>query len=58
MASSMLHKSGLVAKSIIAVFSHAMEMRLVLSVVATTEATVLIEPEIAERVLALLLYRV
>lgn len=40
-----LHKSGFVAESVIAVLSHAVEVRLVLSVVAASEAAILVEPE-------------
>ena len=51
MSSSMLYKSGFVTKSVVAVFSHAMEVGLVLSVVTTGKATVLIEPlNITDRV--------
>ena len=39
-----LHKSGFVAESVIAVLSHAVEVRLVLSVVAASEAAILVEP--------------
>jgi len=41
----MLHKSGFVAESVIAVLPHAVEVRLVLSVVAATEAAILVEPK-------------
>ena len=40
----MLHKSSFVAESIIAILPHAVEMSLVLTIIATTETTVLIEP--------------
>ena len=40
----MLYKSGFVTKSVVAVFSHAMEVSLMLSVVATLKSTILIEP--------------
>ena len=39
-----LHKSGFVAETVIAVLSHAVEVRLVLSVVAASEAAILVEP--------------
>ena len=45
MASRMLHKSRFVAKSVVAVFSHAMEMGLVFAVIATRKSTILIESE-------------
>ena len=41
---SVLHKSGFVAESVIAVLPHAMEVRLVLSVVAASKAAILVEP--------------
>ena len=44
MSGRMLHKSGFVAESVIAVLPHAVEVRLVLSVVAATEAAILVEP--------------
>ena len=44
MSGSMLYKSGFVTKSVVAVFSHAMEVGLVLSVVATLKLAILIEP--------------
>ena len=44
MSCSMLYKSGFVTKSVVAVFSHAMEVGLVLSVVATLKLAILIEP--------------
>ena len=40
----MLHKSGFVAESVIAVLPHAVEVRLVLSVVAARKAAILVEP--------------
>jgi hypothetical protein len=39
-----LHKSCFVAESVIAVLPHAVEVRLVLSVVAASEAAILVEP--------------
>jgi hypothetical protein len=39
----MLDKSRFVAKSVVAVFSHAMEMGLVFAVIATRKSTILIE---------------
>ena len=42
----MLHKSRFVAKSVVAVFSHAMEMGLVFAIIATRKSTILIESEI------------
>ena len=44
MTGRVLHKSGFVAESVIAVLSHAVEVRLVLSVVAASEAAILVEP--------------
>ena len=44
MSCSMLYKSGFVTKSVVAVFSHAMEVSLMFSVVATLKSTILIEP--------------
>ena len=44
MSCSMLYKSSFVTKSVVAVFSHAMEVSLMLSVVATLKSTILIEP--------------
>jgi len=41
----MLHKSGLVTKSVIAILSHTMEMGLVLTVVAAREPAILVESE-------------
>ena len=46
MASSVLDKSRFVTKSIVAVFSHAVEVSLVLTIIATGKVTVLIESEI------------
>jgi len=40
-----LHESGLVAKTVTAVLSHAVEVRLVLPVAAMSVMTVLVEPE-------------
>ena len=40
----MLDKSGFVAESVIAVLPHAVEVRLVLSVVAASKAAILVEP--------------
>lgn len=45
MTGRVLHKSGFVAESVIAVLSHAVEVRLVLSVVAAREAAILVEPK-------------
>jgi len=45
MSCSMLYKSSFVTKSVVAVFSHAMEVSLMFSVVATLKSTILIEPE-------------
>ena len=39
-----LHKSGFVAESVIAVLPHAVEVRLVFSIVAAGKATVLVKP--------------
>lgn len=50
MTSCVLHKSSFVAKSVIAVFSHAVEVRLVLPVVAARKATILVEPRIIQSV--------
>ena len=44
MASSVLDKSCFVTKSIVAVFSHAVEVSLVLAVVAVRELAILVEP--------------
>jgi hypothetical protein len=41
----MLNKPGFVTKPVVAVFPHAVEMGLVLPVIAAAEGTVLIEPE-------------
>ena len=41
----MLDKSRFVAKSVVAVFSHAMEMGLVFAVIATRKSTILIKSE-------------
>jgi len=42
---SVLDESGLVAESVVAVLAHAVEVRLVLPVVAVRELAVLVEPE-------------
>jgi hypothetical protein len=43
----MLNKPGFVTKPVVAVFPHAVEMGLVLPVIAAAEGTVLIEPKSA-----------
>ena len=43
--SGYLNKSGLVAEPVVAVLAHAVEVRLVLPVVAVRELAVLVEPE-------------
>ncbi len=45
----MLHKSGLVTKSVIAILSHTMEMGLVLTVVAAREPAILVESKVSRR---------
>ena len=42
--SSYLDESGLVAESVVAILAHAVEVRLVLPVVAVRELAVLVEP--------------
>ena len=44
MPSRVLDESGLVTKPVVAVLAHAMEMGLVLAVIAARETTILIEP--------------
>ena len=43
--SSYLNESGLVAESVVAVLAHAVEVGLVLTVVAVRELAILVEPE-------------
>ena len=43
--SSYLDESGLVAESVVAVLAHAVEVRLVLPVVAVRELAILVEPD-------------
>lgn len=45
MSGRVLYESGLVAKTVTAVLSHAMEMGLVLSVATVRVVAVLVEPE-------------
>ena len=44
MPGRVLDESGLVTKPVVAVLAHAMEMGLVLAVIAARETTILIEP--------------
>ena len=45
-----LYKSCFVAKSVVAVFSHTMEVSLMLAIVATSKLTILVEPLNEDRI--------
>ena len=45
MPGSVLNEPCFVAESVVTIFSHTMKMSLVLSVIATSESAVFIEPE-------------
>ena len=45
MSCSVLNEPCFVTESVVTIFSHAMKMSLVLSVIATSESAVFIEPE-------------